>query len=184
MSWLPTIAAMVHQFPATEVAKFEVDMAAGSVTVVAEQRNDAIVEISPARDSKAHRRAVEEVTVKFTNGHLHVSLSNTDNRTAVLRLPPKINVTARIPAGGKVVVNAATADVSTTGRLSRVEVNTVSSRVDVLVEPGTILNSDMSKILGRVTIDPEILVTKHRADATQVVEVNAVRGRVSIATIH
>jgi hypothetical protein len=180
---VPTIAAMVHQFPATEPVKFEVDMAAGSVTVIAEQRDDAMVEISPARGSQAHRRAAEDVTVKFTNGHLHVSVSN-NNRTALLRLPPKVAVTARIPAGGRVIVNAATADVSTTGRLTRVEVNTISARVDVLVEPGTILHSDMSKIVGRVNIDPEIPATKHRADATQVVEVNAVRGRVNIATIH
>ena len=59
---------------------------------------------------------------------------------------------------------------------------TVSARVDVLVEAGTIVYTDMSKIVGRVNIDPEILRVAHRADATQVVEVNAVRGRVNVTS--
>ena len=155
-------------------------MAAGKVTVVAEAREDAVVEVEPARKSKLHRAAAEAAEVKFTNGHLSVTFA--DLRTKVLRLPPKIQVTARIPAGGRVIVNSATAEVSTRGHLSKVEVNTVNARLDVLVDPGTVVNTDMSKILGRVNVDPEILQVPHRADATQVVEVNAVRGRVNITT--
>jgi hypothetical protein len=61
-------------------------------------------------------------------------------------------------------------------------VNTVSARVDVVVEAGAVLYTDMSKILGRVNVDPEILRVPQRADATRVVEVNAVRGRVNETT--
>ncbi len=51
-----------------------------------------------------------------------------------------------------------------------------------LVVPGTVVHSDMSKIIGRVNVDPEVVQVAHRSDATQVVEVNAVRGRVNITT--
>jgi hypothetical protein len=177
----PTMAAMVHTFPADGPVKFEVDMAAGTVTVVAEPRDDAVVEIAPAGGSQAHKQAADEATVKFSNGHLSVSVAP-DVRTRVLRVPPKVLVTARIPEGGRVTVNSATAEVSTRGRLSKVEVNTVSARVDVVVAAGTVVYTDMSKILGRVNVDPEILRVPHRSDASQVVEVNAVRGRVNVTT--
>jgi hypothetical protein len=173
------MAAMMHTFPADGPLTFEVDMASGTVTVVAEPRTDAVVEIAPAGGSRAHKRAAEEATVKFSNGHLTVSVAP-DVRTRVLRVPPKVLVTARIPEGGRVTVNSATADVSTRGRLSKVEVNTVSARVDVVVEAGAVLYTDMSKILGRVNVDPEILRVPQRADATRVVEVNAVCGRVNV----
>jgi hypothetical protein len=175
------MAAMVHTFPADGPVKFEVDMAAGKVTVVAEPRDDAVVEIAPAGGSDAHRRAADEATVKYANGTLTVSVAP-HVRTRIFRVPPKVVVTARIPEGGRVTVNSATAEVSARGRLSKVEVNTVSARVDVLVDPGTVVYADMSKILGRVNIDPEILRVAHRADATQVVEVNAVRGRVNVTS--
>jgi hypothetical protein len=175
------MAAMVHTFPADGPVKFEVDMAAGTVTVVAEARTDAVVEIQPAGSSQAHRRAADEATVKFANGQLSVAVAP-DVRTRLLRVPPKVQVTARIPEGGRVTVNSATAQVSARGRLSKVEVNTVSARVDVLVEAGTVVYTDMSKILGRVNVDPEILRVAHRSDATEIVEVNAVRGRVNVTT--
>lgn len=175
------MAAMVHTFPADGPVTFEVDMAAGKVTVVAERRDDAVVEIAPAGSSEAHRRAADEATVKFSHGQLSVSVAP-EVRTRVFRLPPKVVVTARIPEGGRVTVNSATAEVSARGRLSKIEVNTVSARVDVLVEAGTVVYTDMSKILGRVNVDPEIIRVAHRSDATEVVEVNAVRGRVNVTT--
>jgi hypothetical protein len=175
------MAAMVHRFPAVGPVRFEVDMAAGKVTVVAELRDDVEVEVAPAGGSRAHRQAATEATVKSSNGNVTVKVA-AEIRTRVFRVPPKIAVTARIPAGSRVTVTSATAEVSTRGHLSKVEVNTVSARVDVLVEPGTAVYTDMSKILGRVNVDPEIVRVQHRSDATQIVEVNAVRGRVNIVS--
>lgn len=175
------MTGMVHTFPADGPVKFEVDMAAGTVTVVAEPREYAVVEIAPAGRSRAHQQAADEAAVKFANGDLTVSVAP-EVRTRLLRVPPRVRVTARIPEGGRVTVNSATAEVSARGRLSKVEVNTVSARVDVVVEAGAIVFTDMSKILGRVNIDPEILRVPHRSDATEVVEVNAVRGRVNVTT--
>jgi hypothetical protein len=54
--------------------------------------------------------------------------------------------------------------------------------VDVLIEAGTVVYTDMSKIVGRVNVDPEILRVADRADATQVVQVNAVRGHVNVTS--
>ncbi|MFD4909720.1 DUF4097 family beta strand repeat-containing protein [Kitasatospora purpeofusca] len=95
------------------------DIPAGRIRLVAADRADTTVEVLPADASKSHDvKAAERIGVAFGDGVLRVEAPAAANR--ILGDSGSVDVTVQLPAGSRVEVKAATAELIGEGRLGDV----------------------------------------------------------------
>ncbi|WP_406112009.1 DUF4097 family beta strand repeat-containing protein [Kitasatospora purpeofusca] len=95
------------------------DIPAGRIRLVAADRADTTVEVLPADASKSRDvKAAERIGVAFGDGVLRVEAPAAANR--ILGESGSVDVTVQLPAGSRVEVKAATAELIGEGRLGDV----------------------------------------------------------------
>ncbi|MFI1092135.1 DUF4097 family beta strand repeat-containing protein [Streptomyces sp. NPDC020917] len=97
------------------------DVPAGRIRLIAADRADTAVEVLPADPAKSRDvQAAADTAVVFAEGVLRVEVPPAKNR--ILGPSGSIEVTVQLPAGSRVEVKAASAEVRGVGRLGDVEV--------------------------------------------------------------
>jgi hypothetical protein len=105
-------------------------LAAGSVRIDAGDRADTVVEVRPTNPSRdLDVQAAEQTTVSYANGRLLVKAPKTRYRWWLFERSGSIEVTIDLPAGSRVDVDVALADVHSQGRLGESRFNTASGDI-------------------------------------------------------
>jgi putative adhesin len=142
------------EFPCSEPIDANISLASGSVSVRAEPvAGDVIrVRVLRGRSADAARaagddQAVDDVTVDFADRHLVVS---EESRRGFGWRNKELHVAIWMPAGSRLAVQAASAEVSCRGEYGAIEIHTASGRVDVQTVQGpveiTAMSGDVSVI--------------------------------------
>ena len=135
----------------------KVEISAGSVRLVATDREDTVVEVRPRDESRGHDvKAAEHVRVDFNNGTLAVS----SNRGFSLPRRGAVIVDVSLPEGSRLEASVASAQIRAEGRY--VDCTLASASGDVSVE----------SVTGNIKADT----------ASGAVNVDAVKGNAAIAT--
>jgi hypothetical protein len=131
-----------HEFPAAEPIRAELRVRAGEITVAAEERDSAVVTITPYDGSDASRDAADETRVDFRDNRLRVDTPEVDG--GIFRRTGRVRVDLRVPLDSMVAAHVGSADVHGTGRLGDVDVRTGSGDIyigqtsgDLRVEGGS-----------------------------------------------
>ena len=110
-----------------------VNVSVGAIEVVAGDRADTVVTVSPTNPAKeADRRGAEETTVELDDGRLTVLTPKP--RFTVLGPTASVDVRVELPTGSRLTAEIAAGWVRTTGRLGATRVKTSSggARLDVV----------------------------------------------------
>jgi DUF4097 and DUF4098 domain-containing protein YvlB len=124
------------EFPESEPIEIFISIASGSVAVSGEPIAATCVTASSAHRGAGDALSPEELRVSFNAGRLEIVQPKNPGS---LRGRGRLDVTVRTPAGARVTVRTASADVSCVGQLADLEVATASGDVtaangDVYVE--------------------------------------------------
>ncbi|MFB7863826.1 DUF4097 family beta strand repeat-containing protein [Streptomyces sp. NPDC056069] len=104
------------------------DLPAGRFTLVASDRSDTTVEVLPADASKGRDvKAAEQVEVRYADGELRIEAPGWERR--ILGNSGSVQVTVQLPAGSRVAVKAAAAELRGEGRLGDVEFESAQATV-------------------------------------------------------
>ncbi|MGW1468803.1 hypothetical protein ACWCPT_31220 [Streptomyces sp. NPDC002308] len=156
-----------------------VDIPAGHIRFIAADRADTVVEILPADASKGRDvKAAERIEVTHTDGVLRIEAPEAANR--ILGPSGSVELTVQLPAGSRIEVKAAAAELRGVGRLGDVVFDGQQATVK-LDETGsarlTVLAGDIT--VGRLGGPAEISTQKGDLRITE-----AVRGTVTLRTAH
>lgn len=111
-------------FDTPEPIAVTIDMAAGSVRVVASDRTDTVVDVRPHNDaSDADVRAAAETSVDYTGGRLTVKGPKSWVRSMFSGAGPAIDVAVELPTGSSLELRS-WSEVAADGRLGAVDVRT------------------------------------------------------------
>ena len=105
---------MIQNYDTAAPIAVVLDVPGGRVQLIAADRADAVVEVLPADPSK-HRDVTlaDLTTVDFRDGVLRIDAST---RNEALGDPGSLDVTVKLPAGSRIDVTAARADIRGVGR--------------------------------------------------------------------
>jgi DUF4097 and DUF4098 domain-containing protein YvlB len=140
----------VPTFATPEPIFATIDIAAGSVRINVSDRPDTAVEVRPSDESDdADIEAAEQTQVAYSEGKLFVKAPKRKARWWFFRWDASIDVTVDLPAGSRVHVQAASADVHCEGRLGESKVNTASGDITVARSSG---HTDVTTVHGEIWI--------------------------------
>ena len=114
------------EFPESEPIEIFISIASGSVAVSGEPIAATCVTASSAQRGAGDALSPEELRVSFNAGRLEIVQPKNPGS---LRGRDRLDVTVRTPAGARVTVRTASADVSCVGQLADLEVATASGDV-------------------------------------------------------
>lgn len=157
-----------------------VDIAAGSIRIIAADRADTTVEVLPANASKSRDvKAAEEATVEYgADGVLRINAAPAKNQ--ILGASGTIEVTVQLPAGSDIVAKAASGEIRGVGRLGDVNFEGADGSVKLDETASVRLSLQSGDIsVGRLGGPAEISTQK---GALQIAE--AVKGKVTLRTEH
>jgi hypothetical protein len=120
----------MYEFECPEPVALSLRVAGGRADVVAEDRQNATVEVRPFDDSDAARDAAANTRVELRDGTLVVEAPEWTGW--LFRRGPRVRVGVRLPQGGHLGVKVASADVRATGRYA--SAGLVSASGDIAVE--------------------------------------------------
>ncbi|MFF7365384.1 DUF4097 family beta strand repeat-containing protein [Streptomyces sp. NPDC008125] len=156
-----------------------VDIPAGHIRFIAADRADTVVEILPADASKGRDvKAAERIEVTHADGVLRIGASEAANR--VLGPSGSVELTVQLPAGSRIEVKAASAELRGVGRLGDVvfEGQQATVKLDETASARlAVLDGDIT--VGRLGGPAEISTQKGDLRITE-----AVRGTVTLRTAH
>ncbi|RMI32765.1 DUF4097 family beta strand repeat-containing protein [Nocardia stercoris] len=113
-----TDVAATQQFPAAAPISAVLDIPAGQIRILAGERTDVIVEVRPADTGKDRdRQAARQATVGFADNVLGIQVVST---TRIPGPSGSVQITVQLPAGSRIVVTAASAELATAGALDEV----------------------------------------------------------------
>lgn len=133
------------EFPVTGPIAAVARVPFGSVTVRTEATETAIVRASssdPGGDA-----AVAQVKVEYASGQLKVIAPEP---SLLARKAPSLDVSVTVPAGSKVSVDSASADVHSSGELAELTVSTASGNVNADLMAG---HASVTTVSGTVRLD-------------------------------
>jgi hypothetical protein len=135
------------------------DIPAGRVRFIAEDRADTAVEVLPSDASKGRDvKSAERTTVEYRDGVLRIEATV---KNQLLGPSGAVDVTVHLPTGSRVEVKAAAAEFRTTGRLGDVTFDGAQGSVDLDEAASahlTLLSGDVS--VGRLDGPAEITTSK------------------------
>jgi DUF4097 and DUF4098 domain-containing protein YvlB len=168
----PTMSTFTTTAPISAV----LDIPAGRIQLVASDRVDTVVEVRPSDASKARDvKAAEQTSVDYRGGVLRIEAAV---KNQYFGPSGAIDVTVELPAGSRVEVKAASAEVRSTGRFDDVVVESQHGSIDVAEAASArlaTLAGDVS--VGRLGGPAEIRTSKGDIRIAE-----AVRGRVVLRT--
>ncbi|MEU6767705.1 DUF4097 family beta strand repeat-containing protein [Streptomyces sp. NPDC059900] len=157
-----------------------VDIAAGSIRIIAADRADTTVEILPANASKSRDvKAAEEATVEFgADGVLRINAAPVKNQ--ILGASGTIEVTVQLPAGSDIVAKAASGEIRGVGRLGDVSFEGAEGTVKLDEASSARLALQAGDIsVGHLGGPAEISTQKGNLLITE-----AIKGKVTLRTEH
>jgi DUF4097 and DUF4098 domain-containing protein YvlB len=99
-----------------------IEIAAGNVRIIASDRTDTVVDVRPSDDTDdADVETAEQTQVAYSDGRLVVKAPKQKARWWFFRWEASIDVTVNMPAGSRVGIHTAAADVQCEGRLGQAE---------------------------------------------------------------
>ncbi|WP_327174930.1 DUF4097 domain-containing protein [Streptomyces sp. NBC_01335] len=156
-----------------------VDIPAGHIRFIAADRPDTVVEVLPADASKSRDvKAAERIEVTHADGVLRIEASEAGNR--ILGPSGAVELTVQLPAGSRIEVKAASAELRGVGRLGDVVFDGQQATVkldETASAQLTVLAGDIT--VGRLGGPAEISTQKGDLHITE-----AVRGTVTLRTAH
>ncbi|WP_329284387.1 DUF4097 family beta strand repeat-containing protein [Streptomyces sp. NBC_00691] len=112
----------MQKFATTAAITTVLDIPAGRIQLIAADRSDATVDIRPVNAAKsADVKASAEVGVEFADGVLRIAAAPAKNK--IFGDSGSVEVTVQLPAGSRVEVKTAAAEVRGVGRLGDVTVD-------------------------------------------------------------
>jgi DUF4097 and DUF4098 domain-containing protein YvlB len=120
----------MREFPAPNPLHLVVRVSAGTVEVVAEERDTAIVEVQPDDNRDASRELADRTAVELRGDTLAVVTP--EHSSGLLRRSGSVHVEVRVPVDGTVEVKAASADTTCRGRYAHAAVDSASG--DIFLE--------------------------------------------------
>jgi len=114
----------MHEFPSPGPITVSARVAAGSIEVIAEDRDTATVEVAPYSDNAACREAAADTRVEMRNGRLVIETP--DLGGFIIRRSPKVRVDIRVPLDSTLDVRVASADLTGHGRFAEVTMKSAS----------------------------------------------------------
>ncbi|MFD6534493.1 DUF4097 family beta strand repeat-containing protein [Streptomyces sp. NPDC060184] len=156
-----------------------VDIPAGHIRFIAADRPDTVVEVLPADASRSRDvKAAERIEVTHADGVLRIEAPEAGNR--ILGSSGAVELTVQLPAGSRVEVKAASAELRGVGRLGDVVFDGQQATVKLDETAGAqlaVLAGDIT--VGRLGGPAEISTRKGDLRITE-----AVRGTVILRTDH
>jgi DUF4097 and DUF4098 domain-containing protein YvlB len=104
----------MYEFDCPEPVTLSLRIAGGDAEIVAEDRRDATVAVTPVDGSDASRDAAARTRVELRDGTLHIEAPEWTGW--LFRRGPRIRVSVRVPQDSGLAVKVASADVRATGR--------------------------------------------------------------------
>jgi DUF4097 and DUF4098 domain-containing protein YvlB len=163
-------------FTTTAPISAVLNIPAGRVRLVASDRSDTVVEVRPSDASKARDvKVAQETSVDYRDGVLRIE---TTAKNQYFGPSGSIDVTVELPAGSRVEVKAASAEVRSLGRFDDVVVESQHGSIDV-AEAGSARLATMAGdvSVGRLDGPAEIRTSKGDIRIAE-----AVRGKVVLRT--
>ena len=138
----------VWEFPCSDPIDANVSLASGTVLVNAESVEGNVVRVRIARGRSADDDdlAVDDVAVEFADRHLVVS---EESRHGFAWRSKDLHIKIWMPAGSRLAVQAASADVKCHGEYGAVEVHSASGRVKVETVHGL---ADLTSMSGEISV--------------------------------
>lgn len=115
------------EFPCSGPIKVEVDVPAGRVSITAEERETAIVEVKPVGNRDRDRAAAEATEVSFDGDNLVIAAPS----GWLSWRSGSVSVEARVPVDSSAHIKTASADITCRGRYGKVEAHSASGDVSV-----------------------------------------------------
>lgn len=154
-----------------------VDIPTGRIQFIAADRTDTTVEVLPAKASRSRDiKAVEQVTVTYHDGVLHIEAPEPKNR--ILGNSGAVEVTVQLPAGSRVEAKSAGAELRGVGRLGNVTFDGAYGSVKIdEADSARLSGLDADIKVGRLNGPGEISTQKGDVTITE-----AVRGTLRLST--
>jgi DUF4097 and DUF4098 domain-containing protein YvlB len=150
-------------FHTPEPIAARVETAAGSIRLVATDRDDTVVEVRPHNESRAADvRVAEQARVQYHNGRLTVS---TARLLPVLRIGA-IDIDVALPSRSRLQVYVASADVRAEGEFADCQISSASGSLDVDVVHGNLKAATASGSITVQTVAGNVSVATASGDAT------------------
>jgi DUF4097 and DUF4098 domain-containing protein YvlB len=146
------------EFDTPEPISADIELTAGEVTIVAEDRDRTVVDVTPCDPSDdADVQAAEQTQVEYTHGRLTVRAPKTRIRW-FFGQGGSIGVTVRLPAGSDADVRAVSARLRCEGRLDQARFESVTGDVWLERAGALRLKSSSGEVwLGRA--DGQVMIT-------------------------
>jgi DUF4097 and DUF4098 domain-containing protein YvlB len=119
----------MQEFPASQPVNAEVRTAGGQVTITAEPRETVAVDVQPYDGSEASREAAANTRVEMNGDRLVVETPDSKGWSFRWGRGFRIRIEIRIPQDSRASVSVSSADVSCSGRLAALKINTASGDV-------------------------------------------------------
>ena len=137
----------MHEFDTTTAITTVLDIPAGRVELFAGERPDTTVDVRPADASKGRDvKTAEQTTVELTDGVLRITAPA---KNQYFGPSGSVDVTVQLPAGSRVEVKAAAADVRAVGRFGDVAVEATQGTIKIDETSAVRLTT----VAGDVTVD-------------------------------
>jgi DUF4097 and DUF4098 domain-containing protein YvlB len=159
-----------------------VEIAAGSVRLVATDRSDTVVDVRPRDESRPHDvRAAEQVCIDFNNGTLTV----TSKRGFSFPRRGAVVVDIALPSGSRLNASAASADVTADGQYADCKFASASGDLTVSSVAGNLKADTASGVIRVQAVDGSVSVSTASGDAafgelTDDVKFRAASGSLSV----
>ena len=117
-------------FPTPEPIDLAVNLQVGDIDVIASDRTDAVVTVSPSSpDKAADRRAAEATRVEFDGARLTVV--GPKPKFSLFGPSESVDVTVELPAGSRFTAESAVGGVRTEGRLGATRIKATTGMVEL-----------------------------------------------------
>jgi DUF4097 and DUF4098 domain-containing protein YvlB len=151
-------------FDTPEPIAVRVEAAAGSVRLVATDRDDTVVEVRAQDESRAADvRAAEQTRVQFDNGKLTVDSAR---RGFALFRGGAVDIDIALPSGSRLKASVASADVRAEGGFADCRISSASGDVDVDLVEGNLKVATASGSISVAAVDGKGSVATASGGAT------------------
>jgi DUF4097 and DUF4098 domain-containing protein YvlB len=150
-------------FDTPEPIAVRVEAAAGSVRLVASDRNDTVVTVRPHDQSRAADvRAADQTQIYYDNGRLTVSA----RRGFALFRGGEVEIDIALPSRSALKVSVASADVRAEGEFADCQVHSASGNIDVGHVKGNLKAANASGSITVQTVAGDVSVSTASGSAT------------------
>jgi DUF4097 and DUF4098 domain-containing protein YvlB len=121
----------VPTFPAPKPVLVALDISAGQLSLVADDRSDAVVNVSPGGPAPADAKMAEQAQVAYSGGVLRVTTPKPRGLSSVFGWGSSVHVEIRVPTGSDLNLTMAKGEVTARGTFGEFEVSMASGHIEL-----------------------------------------------------